>query len=72
MKKNEEDLLLAIENIYSEDSVIDQRTLNDEQLPLVGGKSNQEDDGLKSIPSDHLPWHKRPSVSTLPVPRHQC
>jgi len=65
MKKNQEVVLLAIEN---EDGMIDQQTLNEyEQLPLIGDEPNQDDDNLKLIPFDYLPWHKRPSVSFLPI-----
>jgi len=70
MKKNQEVLLLAIEDIYSENGVIDRRTLDeDEQLPLIDNESNQDNDYLRSIPFDDLSYYKKPSVSSLPVPR---
>lgn len=67
MKKDEEILVLAIENIYPEDSVIGQRTLNnEEQLLLVEAEANQHNDSLKSVPFDCLPWYRRPSVNSPP------
>jgi len=70
MKKNQEASPLVIENVYSENDVIDRWKLDqDEQLPLIDNESNQDSDNLKSISFDHLPWHKRPSVSFLPLPR---
>lgn len=69
-EEDQELSLLAIENIYLENGVIDRRTLNeDEQLSQVGDESNENNDYLKSIPFDQLPWYRRPSVSSLLVPK---